>query len=98
MKNMGLRVLKLVDPPGGRAGEEARRLAHGAEDVLDGATVWEDLGAAVGASTLVVGTSGRPAPGAWTPRQMAEEAPALAGGGRVSLVFGPEATGLTREE
>jgi TrmH family RNA methyltransferase len=98
MKNMGLRVLKLVGPPGGLAGEEARRLAHGAEDVLNGATVWEDLGAAVAPSTLVVGTSGRPAPEAWTPRQMAEEAAALAGGGRVSLVFGPEATGLTREE
>ncbi len=98
MKNMGLRVLKLVSPAGGREGREALRLAHGAEDVLNGATVWEDLGAAVAPSTLVVGTSGRPGPGTWTPRQMAEEAAALAGSGRVSLVFGPEATGLTREE
>ncbi len=98
MKNMGLGVLKLVGPPGALPGPEARRLAHGAEDVFDAATVWEDLGAAVAPSTLVVGTSGRPAPGAWTPRQMAQEAAALAGGRRMSLIFGPEATGLTREE
>jgi TrmH family RNA methyltransferase len=52
----------------------------------------------VAESTLVVGTSGREAPGAWTARQMAEEATPLAGGGRVSVVFGPEAAGLTGEE
>jgi tRNA/rRNA methyltransferase len=37
-------------------------------------------------------------PGARTPRSLAAEASALAGGGALSLVFGPEASGLTRAE
>jgi tRNA/rRNA methyltransferase len=98
MKNMGLQVLRLVGPPAGLEGREARGLAYGAWDVLDRAIVSESLGTAVAASTLVVGTSGRPAPGALTPRRLAEEADSLAAGGRVSVVFGPEATGLTRQE
>jgi TrmH family RNA methyltransferase len=98
MKNMGLEVLRLVAPPPALEEGDVRRLAYGAEDVLEAATVSPSLGEAVAGSTLVVGTSGRPAVGAWTARQMAEEAPARAGGGRVSVVFGPEATGLSREE
>jgi TrmH family RNA methyltransferase len=49
-------------------------------------------------ATLVVGTTGRPLPRAWTPRQLAEEGPTRAAGGRTSLVFGPEATGLRNDE
>jgi TrmH family RNA methyltransferase len=46
----------------------------------------------------VVGTSGRPLPGAWTPRRLAEEGQARAGGGRTAVVFGPEASGLRNDE
>jgi TrmH family RNA methyltransferase len=35
---------------------------------------------------------------AWSPRRLSRDAGALAGGGRVALVFGPEATGLRRDE
>jgi tRNA C32,U32 (ribose-2'-O)-methylase TrmJ len=45
-----------------------------------------------------VGTTGREAPGARSPRRLAAEADALAGGGPLSLVFGPESSGLTRAE
>jgi len=98
LKNMGLRALCLVDPPPGLEEEEARSLAYGAWDVLDGARRAETLLDAVSASVTVVGTTGRDVAGAWTPRRLAAEAEALAGGGTLSLVFGPEASGLTGSE
>jgi len=98
MKNMGLRGLALVDPPRDLPSAEARALAYGAWDVLDGARVSATLREAVAGATLVAGTSGRALPGAWTPRQLAEEGPARAGEGRTALVFGPEASGLRNDE
>ena len=98
MKNMGLRSLCLVEPPEGLQDREARALAYGAWDVLDGARVATCLLDAVSASVAVVGTTGRASPGAWTPRRLAAEAERLARGGTLSLVFGPEATGLTGAE
>jgi TrmH family RNA methyltransferase len=98
MKNMGLRTLWIVEPPEGLDALEARSLAYGAWDVLDGARVGSGLLEAVAASAAVVGTTGREAPGALSPRRLAAEADARAGGGRLSLVFGPESSGLTRAE
>jgi TrmH family RNA methyltransferase len=98
MKNMGLHRLRLVGPPPGLAEPPARALAYGAWELLDMATLHDSLGSAVGQSTLVVGTSGRPSPEAWSPRRLAQEGGALAGGGRVSLVFGPESSGLRNDE
>jgi TrmH family RNA methyltransferase len=98
MKNMGLSTLWLVDPPAGLDFGEARPLAYGAWDVLDRAPLAPGLSEAVRGSTLVVGTTGRPLTGAWSPRRLAAEATARAGPGRLSLVFGPEDTGLTRTE
>jgi TrmH family RNA methyltransferase len=98
MKNMELGALCLVEPPDGLEGRESRSLAYGAWDVLDGARRAPSLGDAVQASNAVVGTTGREVPGAWTPRRLASEAEALAGSGVLSLVFGPEASGLTRAE
>ncbi len=98
MKNMGLRVLRLVDPPPGLGRPEVRGIAYGAGDVLDSAIVSPSLQDAVAGSALVVGTTGRAHPSAWTPRRLAEEGEARAGGGRVSLVFGPESSGLRTDE
>ena len=98
MKNMGLGRLCLVEPPADLAAPEARALAYGAWDVLDGARVSPGLREAVAGATLVVGTSGRPLPGAWSPRQLAEEGSGRAGAGRTALVFGPEASGLRNDE
>jgi tRNA (cytidine32/uridine32-2'-O)-methyltransferase len=97
MKNMGLRSLILVDPPDEIGSESARALAYGAWDVLDGARRAASLREAVAGCAVVAGTSGR-APAAMAPRQLAAEADALCGGGRLGLVFGPEASGLTQEE
>jgi TrmH family RNA methyltransferase len=98
MKNMGLARLRLVEPPAGLARPEARALAYGAWDVLDAATRHDSLLEAIGSSTLVVGTSGRPSAAAWSPRRLAQEGGAWAGAGRVSLVFGPESSGLRNDE
>lgn len=98
MKNMGLTSLRLVCPPEGLRDPQARALAYGAWDVLDQAAMHPSLASAVADATLVVMTSGRENVRALTPRRLAKEAPQLARGGRVALVFGPEATGLSLEE
>jgi TrmH family RNA methyltransferase len=98
MKNMGLGTLWLVDPPKGLEDREARSLAYGAWDVLDGARPAGSLLEAVSGSTFVAGTSGREAEGDWSPRRLAAEAGARAGAGRASFVFGPESSGLTASE
>jgi TrmH family RNA methyltransferase len=98
MKNMGLRALCLVDPPGGLEDAGARSLAYGAWDLLDGARRAPSLLEAVSTSIAVVGTTGREVPAVRTPRRMASEAGALAGAGTLSLVFGPESSGLTGAE
>ena len=98
MKNMGLRTLWLVEPGPGLDDPEARSLAYGAWDVLDAARRAACLLEAVSGSVAVVGTTGREVPGARTPRELAAEAGKLAGDGVLSLVFGPEASGLTGSE
>jgi tRNA (cytidine32/uridine32-2'-O)-methyltransferase len=98
MKNMGLSGLSFVGPDPRPLPPEARALAYGAWDVLDGARVSASLAEATESAGLVVGTSGRLLADAWSARRLAREGGALAGVGRVALVFGPEATGLRREE
>jgi len=98
LKNMGLQHLKLVGPSPGLEQPEARALAYGAWDLLDAASRYESLREAVGPSTLVVGTTGRSGPDAWSPRRLALEGGARSGGGRVSVVFGPESSGLRSDE
>jgi TrmH family RNA methyltransferase len=100
LKNMGLRSMVIVQPPPDLDRAEARALAYGAWDVLDEARLAPDLRAAVARATLVAATSAREEAGAVfrSPRDFAREAPALAGDGRVAVVFGPEASGLTRDE
>jgi tRNA/rRNA methyltransferase len=98
MKNMGLRDLRLVDPPAELAEAPARALAYGAFDVLDGARRFGTLLDAVADARLVVATSGRPELPAITARALAAEHAARGRGVRTALVFGPERTGLTVEE
>jgi TrmH family RNA methyltransferase len=95
---MGFRRLRLVQAPGAVYERPARDLAYGAWDVLDAAVRHESLAEAVAGSTLVVGTSARPGPPGWSARELAEQGGGRSAGGAVSVVFGPEATGLSREE
>jgi TrmH family RNA methyltransferase len=94
MKNMGLGSLVLVEAEPGA--EPARALAYGAWDVLDAARFAASLEEAVAGATLVAATSGRGEAESLSPRAFARDAPA--GSGRVAIVFGPEATGLRRDE
>ncbi len=96
---MGLRSLVLV----GGAGPEAmshddRSLAYGAWDVLDGARPAPSLLEAVKDCAFVAGTSGLATPNAWTPRRLAEAVVARSATTRTAVVFGPESSGLRREE
>jgi tRNA (cytidine32/uridine32-2'-O)-methyltransferase len=98
MKNMGLNALWLVGVEPGFVSGEARNLAYGAWDVLEGARYAAGLREASAAAALVVGTSGRGDAGFLTPRALAAQAPLQGSGGRMAVVFGPEATGLASDE
>jgi tRNA (cytidine32/uridine32-2'-O)-methyltransferase len=98
MKNMGIGALRIVEPPADLNASENRALAYGAWDVLDAAVQPATLLSAVADATLVVGTSAKAGSTAWTPRELAREAAKRGAGGRVAVVFGPEASGLTNEE
>src|SRR5262249_62240408 len=89
LKNMGLRSLVLVDPPEDLATPEARALAYGAWDLLDGARRAESLREAVTARTWAGGTAGRPHPEALPPRAPAPPAAARTAGGRPAGRVGP---------
>ena len=96
LKNMGLGSLVLVEAP--EIDYEARALAYGAWEVLAGARHAATLREAVAPCALVVAPSGRADPLTMSPRDLVERAPGLAGDGRIALVFGPESTGLRRDE
>ncbi len=99
MKNMGLRRLRIVDPPEGLDDWDTRAPAYKAWDVLDRAQPASSLSEAVADSTLVVGTTGRAdIAGTWTPRQLASEAARRDSGDGLAVVFGPESSGLTSLE
>jgi tRNA/rRNA methyltransferase len=98
MKNMGLADLVLISPPAEIREPQARALAYGAWDVLDGARLSTTLEDAVARSTFVVGTSGKHEGEVLTPRQLAGVWRERTRGGRMSIVFGPESSGMTRAE
>lgn len=96
MMNMGFSRLVLVDPPEDKLGE-ARKLAAGANEILDKAEVRRTLKDAVSDQGLVIGASrhkGRRRRNVHTPREMAEQAVPLLGRNKISLVFGNEVNGL----
>lgn len=103
MRNMGLDDLALVAPRCDPQDREAYSRASGANALVEGARVHDQLEEAVADCTLVVGASARSRHLPWPligPRALAESLPtALAPGqSRVALVFGREDTGLTNAE
>ena len=94
MKNMGLRKLRIVDPPEGLGDWDTRAPAYKAWDVLDGAQPAATLSEAVADSTLVVGTTGREdVAETWTPRRLAREAAGRAAGKGSRSSSGPSPAG-----
>ena len=101
LKNCGFARLVLVAPACDPLGDEARKFAVDARDVLLAAETAPTLHAAVADAAVVVGTSGlsgkqrRPN---WRLDAFAAELPREAAKGPLAFVFGRESRGLTDEE
>jgi len=99
LRNAGLLGLDLVSP-GDWKTVDSWRTAWGAQDVLEDARVFSDLGGALVGAHLSAAFSGRPPRGAITldVREMAAVVGAMSQDETAALVFGPETTGLTQGE
>ena len=98
VRNTGLAGLRLVAPGDWRT-IDCWRTAWGSQEVLEQAAVHDDLRSAVADARVALAFSGKRDSGAaWL--DVREAGAAVAGGGdeTACLVFGPESTGLTREE
>src|SRR5262245_21623157 len=96
---MGLARLDLVDAGDWRT-LDCWRTAWGAHELLEGAGVFQDLGAALAGAHYCAALSGK-APGRGSVldvRAMAQEVAGLHEGETACLVFGPERNGLTDAE
>ncbi|CAG0911746.1 unnamed protein product, partial [Cyprideis torosa] len=96
---MGLSQLSLVSPVDFPS-EEANRLAAGAQDILQSATVVEHLESLVQDSRLVVACTARPRGfdlPELTPDKAAEVVLHHARSGPVAVLYGPERFGLSNE-
>ena len=99
MLNFGLTELRLVQPRDGWPNPDAGPSAAGADSVIEGATLFDSLADAIADVTLVIGT-------AMTTREMTRRITSPAGAvaemqalpGKSALIFGPERTGLIRED
>lgn len=101
IKNLGFSRLDLVAPRCDPAGDEARRLAVDAEDVLRAARVHASLDAALEGAATVVGTTGVPGRQRkphWRLDAIAPRLARLARAGQTAIVFGREDHGLTDDE
>ncbi|MCK6530812.1 RNA methyltransferase [Myxococcota bacterium] len=102
MKNMGLSRLAVVSPGPACDLEQARWLAHGAEDVLAAATFVPDLPGALADAVTVIGATARVRRWrSWpvlSPAEVGARAAAAAPHHPVALVFGSEDIGLTNQE
>jgi tRNA/rRNA methyltransferase len=98
-RNTGLAALDLVNPGDWRT-LECWRTAWGAQQLIEGAGVFQDLGEAVAGSHYCAAFSGKAGGRAAVldVREMAEEVSRRPDDEVASLVFGPERTGLTDAE
>lgn len=98
MKNMGFTRLALVSPTDPR-GEESIRMAYRSREILDAARLFPDLSSALSEAQWVVGLSGRKQKGGGVEsiEVLAPELWERAADQKITLLFGPEGTGLTNE-
>jgi len=98
VRNAGLSGLDLVSPGDWRT-VECWRTAWGAQDVLEQARALPDLASALAGATFTIALSGKRPPGpVLDVREMAEQVATLGPDDVAALVFGPETSGLTRDE
>src|SRR5215471_16378838 len=102
MANFGLSQLRLVNPRQGWPNDKARMMATGAGRVLEAATLYPTLAAAIADCSFVLATTARAhdqAKPVIGPADAAVEmAPRLAAGDTVAVVFGRERWGLMNDE
>ncbi len=101
MRNFGFSDLRLVKPRTDHLSGEARNMAVKAEEVLEAATVHDDLAAAVADCRLVIGTTrrfGKYREEFLHPDEAGRMVAQLPGGSRAALVFGREDKGLSTAE
>jgi tRNA/rRNA methyltransferase len=102
MANFGLSRLRLVRPRQAWPNDKARIMAAGADRVLDGATLYDDLGAAIADCTFVLATTARAHDQAKrvlsAAAAAAEIAPRVEAGETVAILFGRERNGLESAE
>ena len=99
MLNFGLTELRLVQPRDGWPNPEAGPSAAGADSVIEAATLYDSVADAIADCTLAIGT-------AQTTRDMTRRITSPAGTmaeiqalpGKSALLFGPERTGLVRDD
>lgn len=99
MKNMGITQLRLVNPEDFPS-DHARARASGADDILDNATIYDSLPAALQDCHVIYATSARSRHLDWsnvTPRECGEQV-ANAKTSQTAIVFGCERSGLSNEE
>lgn len=103
MKNMGFSGLRLVCPHGAseHLSDPARRMASGAEDVLEQARVFHCLDDALADIQVVAGCTARKGKGrhpVLDPQGLRENAAGYGPQNRLGIVFGREDRGLTNAE
>ena len=100
MKTMGLSNLCLVSPKDFPS-TEAEKMAAGATDLLESATIYESIQEAIEDCSLVVASTARPRGydlPVLSPEKMARRMHVEAKHGPVALIFGPERMGLHNED
>lgn len=98
---MGFTKLVLVKPRANPRDIKALEMAVNSWDILESALEYDSLKEAVKNSGLVIGTTGRLGKkkiNILTPMEMAQMLIPIIGERNVSIVFGPEDTGLTNED
>ncbi|PIE67152.1 MAG: RNA methyltransferase [Deltaproteobacteria bacterium] len=101
MMNFGVSDLRLVNPCPSYRSLDARRMALGAESILNSATVYPSLQAALDDCHLSFGTTrrfGKYREGCLSPEQSARQALSQSSNSRVAFVFGREDRGLHTDE
>lgn len=101
LKNLGFGRLDLVTPRCDPVGDEARRMAMDARDLLGRIGIASSLDEALAGATTVIGTSrrrGKHRRPHWRLDRLAPEIARFAAVGEVAVIFGREAHGLSDAE
>ncbi len=100
MKTMGLRKLRIVNPPD-LASNDARMMAYASYEIIEEAEIFEDVDSAVEDLNIVVATTARLGSErgpSWEPRHLMKEVLPYGEENKIGFLFGREERGLSNEE